>query len=271
MVPERPLFISGFLLQPQILYDPDHVWQYQVMLITVEGTEGTGKSTLIENLKDQIEGLYLREPGGTSAGEFMRACLKGYPAAGKLNLEPGTVQFILDYMLTLSEPVRGFIVDVVDGNEASTADLDLTAEDELMLFNIARMELMEKRVRPAIIDGRNVILDRFTDSTVAYQGYGRGLSLGLVSQVCTRASLNKSPDVTLLLTLNDEERQKRMDRRGRPDRIEQSDEQFFERVRKGYEAIAKLDRVVEVDASGTPDQVLGRALKAIRFSAYGSK
>ena len=133
-------------------------------LITIEGIDGSGKSTALAGLIAALnergyEPLVLREPGGTEAGER----------------------------------IRSILLDQVN--------LEMSARCELLLFAASRSELTDRVIRPALAEGRLVICDRFIDSTVAYQGYARGLGWELTTQVNRIAIGDLIIDRTLLLDL----------------------------------------------------------------------
>ncbi len=190
------------------------------LFITFEGTEGSGKSTQISLLADRLRALdrvvlTLREPGGTPIGEEIRH----------------TLQYSKD-------------------NAA------MTAEAELLLMNASRAQLVREVVRPALARGEIVLCDRFYDSTVAYQGYGRQLDLQMVRAAIDIAVGNTHPDLTLLLVVPTRVGADRLEGRKAAappvrDRIEEADRDFFERVAKGYAAIAAAEpkRVRTIDAT----------------------
>lgn len=190
------------------------------LFITFEGTEGAGKSTHIRLLAERLRQLgrtvrELREPGGTPLGEEIRHLLKHHPAG------------------------RG-----------------MTPETELLLMNASRAQLVREVIRPALDAGEVVLCDRFFDSTVAYQGHGRGLDLKLVESVIAAAVGETRPDLTLLLhvplSVSESRRRSRQNSQSAPaDRFEESDRAFFERVERGFQAIATTEpkRVLVIEAS----------------------
>ncbi|MBU6411099.1 MAG: dTMP kinase [Verrucomicrobia bacterium] len=196
------------------------------LFITCEGAEGCGKSTQVELLARQLRALghrvrTLREPGGTSIGEEIRHTLKH-----------------------------------------SQHNQAMTAEAELLLMNASRAQLVRETIRPALAAGEIVLCDRFYDSTTAYQGYGRQLDLNVVRTVIEIAVGDTRPDLTLLLTVPSEvgERRRAARQASLPflrDRMEEADKSFFERVARGYEAIAAAEpeRVRAVDSSGSLESV----------------
>jgi dTMP kinase len=196
------------------------------LFITFEGTEGSGKTTQIAALADRLRSLghtvrVLREPGGTPIGEEIR------------------------HTLQHSEANRG-----------------MTPEAELLLLNASRAQLVRQVIRPALAAGEIVLCDRFYDSTLAYQGHGRGLDFKQIQRVISLAVGRTRPDLTLLLMVPVAVSEAR--RRARPaerDRMEEADRGFFQRVEKGYEAIAaaQLGRIRRLDATA-PAEVVAREI-----------
>ena len=202
------------------------------IFITFEGTEGGGKSTQIKLLAERLRALgctvcVLREPGGTAIGEEIRHTLKH-----------------------------------------SECNHAMTPEAELLLMNASRAQLVREVIRPALAAGEVVLCDRFYDSTTAYQGHGRQLNLEMVGTVVEFAVGTTRPALTLLLkvpvAVSEARRQSRAsakaDVMGQPpirDRMEEADRGFFERVERGYDAIASAEpaRVKIVDATVEVSQV----------------
>lgn len=194
--------------------------------ITFEGTEGGGKTTQITLLAERIRKLgqtvrVLREPGGTPIGEEIRHTLKH--------------------------------------SDQSHA---MTPEAELLLMNASRAQLVREIIRPALAAGEIVLCDRFSDSTIAYQAYGRGLDLKQVQSVIDFAVGETRPDLTLLLhvplSVSESRRQIRQSSAApQRDRFEESDRTFFERVEKGYLALAASQpkRIKLIDATKTINEV----------------
>ncbi len=193
--------------------------------ITVEGTEGAGKTTQILRMKKHIEAggrtcLLTREPGGTPLAEELRR-----------------------------------IVKHADAGET------LFPESELMLIAAARCQHVREVIRPALLRGEVVLCDRFGDSTAAYQGAGRGLPAPLVKAVCDAAAGDCVPDLTVLLDLPPETGLRRAGARaetaGSRDRFEAERLAFHARVRGEFLAIAGREprRVRVVPADRTPDEV----------------
>ena len=194
--------------------------------ITFEGTEGSGKSTQISLLAERLRKL----------GRTVRVLR-----------EPG------------GTPIGEEIRHTLKHSMANTA---MTAETELLLMNASRAQLVREVIRPALAAGETVLCDRYYDSTIAYQGYGRGLDLKMVRRVIDLAVGETRPDITLVLlvplTLSEKRRAKR--KAAKPllrDRIEEADAGFFQRVADGYAAILseEPERVRQVDASGTIEEI----------------
>ena len=201
--------------------------------ITFEGGEGCGKSTQVRRLKDALE----------------RRGLKVL-----LTREPGGTP--------LAERVRAILKDESDDPPCDRA--------ELLLFLAARAQLVRNVIRPALDAGTWVVSDRFSDSTIAYQGYGRGLPLEVIRAANDFACEGLKPDLTLFLDVDPETSRARM--RGREaatntsaDRIELAGDDFHARIRKGFleMAAAEGDRIVTIDASGTEDEVWGSVWKSL--------
>ncbi len=203
--------------------------------ISLEGGEGAGKSTAIASLRDTLqrrghEVVLTREPGGTPLAEKIRG-------------------LILDNRQSL----RG------EGDE----DEPLSAEAELLLVFAARAQHVREKVRPALQRGAFVVSDRFTDSSYAYQGDGRGLDPAWIADLERRA-VGLRPGLTLLLDLDVREGRARTSGRDLwPDRIESEQDDFFERVRAGFRrrAAAEPERFRLIDASRPPGEV-GAAVAA---------
>lgn len=198
------------------------------ILVTIEGGEGAGKSTVREALKDVLaeggrEVVCTREPGGTPEGEAIRELL----------LSPGQ---------------------------------HLVAEAELLLMFAARAQLVRQVIRPALARGAAVLADRFTDASFAYQGGGRGLDTGHIAEL-ERWAAGIRPDLTFLLDVGVAQGLERARARGGElDRIELEREEFFERVRAAYLARARAEpaRFRVIDASQPAGTVRDQAVAALR-------
>lgn len=188
------------------------------MLITFEGIDGCGKSTQIELLK-----TYLKENNLT--------CY--------VFREPGGTE--------LSEKVRNLLLH---------DDLHINPVTEMLLFSSARSELISEKVIPLLRDGEIVILDRFYDSTTAYQGYGRGsLQIEQIHTLNSIASHAVVPDITFYLKITPEQATART-RDTEKDRMEKSGSEFFDKVCKGYDLLSEQEeRFLSIDAMLPPDQI----------------
>lgn len=202
--------------------------------ITFEGGEGCGKSTQVKRLREALV---------ASGVEVV------------LTREPGGTW--------LSEEIRHLIKD-----QMTDAPCD---RSELLLFLAARAQLVRNVIRPALDAGKWVVSDRFSDSTLAYQGYGRGLPLDFLRSANDFACEGLKPDLTLLLDVDPEVSRARMRSREAAtnttaDRMERAGEEFHARLRTGFAELARAEpgRIVTIDANGTPDEVWEGVWKSMR-------
>lgn len=188
------------------------------MFITFEGIDGSGKSTQIERLKKNLQ------KEGKAVDVFR---------------DPGGPE--------VSEKVREILLSPAFNVHPVT---------ELLLFSAARSQLMAEEVLPNLKKGRVIILDRFYDSTTAYQGYGReSVSLNEIERMNAIASHKRKPDLTVYMKVPLTEARKRMASKEK-DRMEQAGDLFFEKVIKGFEKLANSeDRFFTVDATLPANQV----------------
>lgn len=200
------------------------------MLITIEGPDGAGKTTVLERILPELEkrGILFtttREPGG----------------------------------VRIAEDIRTIILD--------PANTQMDDKTELLLYIAARRQHLAERVLPALEKGQLVLMDRFIDSSVAYQGYGRGLSVADIEWLNHYATDGLEPDLTLYFDIDTEEGLARIARNKDRDvdRLDMEAADMHRRVRKGYQAIAAEhpDRVVVIDAKTSVEEVTQAALAAI--------
>jgi dTMP kinase len=203
------------------------------LLVSFEGPEGSGKTTLIEGIVQELsrrgcESLQLREPGGTPIGERIRSVL-------------------LDH--------------------SSRA---MCAETELLLMEASRAQLVREKIEPALEAGLIVLCDRFADASTAYQGYGRGLGEKLVERFNRFATGGLQPDLTFLCLLPPAEGRARLKQR-KTDRLDREDPEFHDRVFEGYQALAASGqpRLAVLDASRSPDEMREEAMGHLARLEHG--
>lgn len=196
------------------------------LFITFEGVEGSGKTTQIQRLK-----RYLTRKG----------------ILCKVTREPGGPP--------ISEKVRKILLNP-DHRE-------MVPLSELLLYEAARAQHLNEVIEPILKKGGIVLCDRFTDATIAYQGFGRKLNLGLIENLNRLSTQGRKPDVTFLLDcpsdlgLKRAVQRNRRQRKEKEERFEREKIQFHHRVRKGYLSLAKKDpqRVKVIDTRQGPDKV----------------
>jgi dTMP kinase len=197
-------------------------------LITIEGLDGAGKSTLARALAEEIEARgraveLLREPGGVEVSERIRELVQ--------------------------DPARR-----------------VSARTEALLYAAARAQLVDERLAPALAEGAVVVLDRFIDSSLAYQGAGRALGVEQVRAINEFATAGLAPDRTLLLRISPAGgRARQRERALTRDRLEGEDEGFFEEIAGAYDELARAEpeRVRVIDATRSPVEVLHASVAAV--------
>jgi dTMP kinase len=196
--------------------------QVRGALITVEGIDGSGKSTLCQALAAELgeRAVSLREPGG----------------------------------VVLAERIRELVKD---------PELQVSPAAEALLFAAARAQLVAERLEPLLADGQLVLLDRYVDSSLAYQGAGRGLGIGAISAINALATGGLTADRTLLLRVDPDLAARRRDG---GDRIEKAGTKFFADVAQAYDRLAAAEpqRFRVLDASLEPAEVLQSAIDAVK-------
>lgn len=181
------------------------------MFITIEGPDKAGKTTQIKNLKD-------------------------YASSNKLDwvftFNPGDTK--------LGARLREIVLD---------CDETISDHAELMIYLADRAHQVDTKLKPLLKEGKIVICDRFSDSTLAYQGYGRGIDVKTIKIIDSLICDGIKPDLTIMLMVSEQEAQKRT--KGAVDRLEAENKLFFVRVRNGYKTVARENpsriKVIEVD------------------------
>ncbi len=196
--------------------------------ISVEGTDGSGKSTQLELIREyfkerKIDALFLREPGGTA----------------------------------ISEKIRNIILDKENDRMA--------AETEALLYAASRAQLVKEVISPAIEAGKNVVCDRFLDSSIAYQSYGRGLGFDMVFNINSYGVGGLMPDITLFFDLPPEKGILRKASQQSLDRLELEGDDFRRRVYKGYVELCERfpTRIKRLDASLSIEEVFESVKKEL--------
>jgi dTMP kinase len=197
------------------------------LFITLEGTDGSGKTTQMNFIRDYLTGsgyevLLTREPGGTRISEKIRSII----------LEPEYKEM---------------------GNIA-----------EFLLYSAARAQLVSEVVKPALERGAIVICDRYVDSSYAYQGYGRGMNLEMLERISDIATAGQMPDVTFFFDLDPETALKRRMASTQSDRIENEELEFHKRVHSGYVRLSGQhpERIRRIDA-GRPAESIWAEVRTI--------
>ncbi|NER26988.1 MAG: dTMP kinase [Symploca sp. SIO1C4] len=209
-------------------------------LIVFEGVEGGGKTTQIQlcsqwlqasnlltqlnTIQPQVSVVITKEPGGTSLGLGLRQLLLEEVSSNKPN---------------------------------NSKNPPIQERAELLLYAADRAQHVEEFIKPLLAEGAIILCDRYTDSTVAYQGYGRGLDLTLIDQLNQIATGGLESDLTIWLDVDVKIGLERAQKRGKTDRMEQASLAFHRRVQQGFESIYQQNphRIVRVDASGSQAQV----------------
>ena len=200
------------------------------ILITLEGPEGAGKTTILQQILPIL----------TQVG-----------VAILTTREPGGIR--------IAESIREIIL--------APENTAIDGRTELLLFAAARRQHLNEKVRPALAEGKIVIIDRFIDSSVAYQGYARGIDVADVEMINNFATDGLLPDLTLYFDVDTEIGLSRVMSGNREvNRLDLEAEEMHQKVRAGYQAIAKAnpERIVTIDASQTIDQVVSTTLSTLQ-------
>lgn len=210
------------------------------MFITFEGIDFCGKSTQVKLLSEYLikqnkAVKIIREPGGTE----------------------------------ISEKIRELLLD--------KKNKEMNYKTELLLFAASRAQLINEKIIPFLKNGDYVIADRLHDSSIAYQGYGRGIDIDFVKHLQDFVLSGAFPDITFLLDITIEESNRRKSNLGRQnlDRIELSQELFYEKVRKGYiEMAGESERIILIDGAQSPEiihQTILKEITALELKSTGAK
>ena len=189
------------------------------LFITLEGPEGAGKTTQLARLEARLR----------AAGR-----------AVTVTREPGGTP--------LGTRVREVVLDPA---------VDIEPLGEFLLYSASRAQLVREVLRPALARGETVLCDRYADSSLAYQGAGRGLALPLLRQLTAEVTGGLTPDLTVLLDLDPAVGLERAAQRGQPDRLERADLAFHRRVRQGFLDLARAEpqRFLVLDAARSADEL----------------
>lgn len=205
------------------------------IFITLEGPDGCGKSTIADLLEEELIKL---------GKEVVHT------------REPGGID--------IAEQIRSVILD--------PKNTKMDARTEALLYAASRRQHLVEKVIPALNDGKVIICERFLDSSIAYQGYGREIGAEEIIKINEFAIEGFMPAMTLFLDIDEEEGLKRIENRSFKDRLDQESIDFHHRVKQGYEAVKTLfpERIKIVDASKTIDEVKNTCLKLILDKLNGN-
>jgi len=203
------------------------------LFISFEGNDGSGKTTVCENIKKKLEEkgksvVLTREPGGS----------------------------------VIAEKIRDILLD--------KENLDMDPGTEALLYAASRRQHLVQIIKPALAEGKIVLCDRFVDSSLAYQGHARGLGLASVWDINQFAIDGLMPDKTIFLSVSVETGKKRMNIRGEKDRMDSESDLFHQRVREGYDIVNSMfpHRIVVISAEEDIDTVTEAVWKEIEKVIY---
>jgi dTMP kinase len=198
--------------------------------IVFEGGEGCGKTTQLQRTHDWLQTTWLPK---LQTQQHIQNLF--------ITREPGGTELCAKIRQLLLDPDQE----------------PMNSRTELLLYAADRAQHVEQCLLPALTSGHLILCDRYTDSTIAYQGYGRGLDLHLIDQLNQIATQGLTPDLTLWLDLDVEIGLQRAQTRGKRDRIEQADISFHQNLRRGFQALATQhpERIIRIDASQPIDAV----------------
>lgn len=200
----------------------------QGIFLTFEGNDGSGKTTVCLRIKEELEKA-------------------GYQVV--YTREPGGSK--------IAEKIRDVLLD--------TENTNMDARTEALLYAASRRQHLKEIVLPALEEKKIVLCDRFVDSSLAYQGYAREIGMDEVWSINQFAIDHCMPQKTLFLSVSIETGQKRMNIRGDKNRLDLENDEFHQRVRKGYEILLEMysDRIVKIDAEPDPDTVFNSAWEEV--------
>lgn len=200
--------------------------RYKGIFVSLEGIDGSGKTSLMENIYSHFDNSKI-------------LCIR----------EPGGT--------VISEKIRDMLLDIKNKG--------MVPRTEALLYMAARTQLVEEIIKPALAEGKMVLADRYMDSTIAYQGYGRGIDIDFLKTVNDLCTEGLKPQLTLLLDLLPEEGLKRRNE-DKPDRLEQEGIEFQKRVREGYLEIAHREpqRIKVLDATQEMNAVAAAGINYIK-------
>lgn len=195
--------------------------------ITFEGGECSGKTTIIAEVCKKLKELNI---------EYITT------------REPGGIR--------IAEDIRNIILDI--------KNTDMTSECEALLYAASRMQHLSQRVIPALNEGKVVLCDRFLDSSLAYQGYARGLGMDMVLKANSFA-LDYLPELTIFIDVLPEVALKRLSGRDKSDRLDLEAEEFHTKVYEGYQEVLKMypERVVRIDGNNSLEHVTNDCVEAV--------
>jgi dTMP kinase len=209
------------------------IGQKKGFFIAMEGVDGSGKTHQVDLLRQALQKT------GFVVNVFR---------------SPGTTK--------LGEKIREIVKDPANKN--------LSQEAELLLMNADRSQLVTELIRPALARGEIVISDRFVQSTVIYQGFGRGIDMNLIKALIQYTVGDTQPDLTFVMDVSPEEAAKRSSKRGTTDRFEQEDKAYQDIVRQGFDWLKSMEsksngRLISIDANPSAEDVHNEIFRCVGY------